>query len=345
MSTLPHHITSEGQLDEVLITPRATLCDFMRHVQSPLIVLGAGGKMGPSLAALAKRAADEAGHPLEVIAVSRFSSAAARQWLEQHHVRTIAVDLLDPTAWSALPDSANIIHLVGLKFGTEQNPALTWATNTLPPSAACRRYPHARIVALSSGTIYPLMPVTSGGATEETPLNPAGEYANACLARERIFQHHSQQTRTPIALIRLNYAIDLRYGVLHDIAQKIAQHEPIDLAMGHLNCIWQSDANEFILRSLALCDSPPALWNLTSQEIWPVRDLALKLGGLMNIAPVFVGNENPTALLSNPSRLLAKLGAPPTSLETMLRWTAHWVQRGGTSLGKPTHFEVRDGKY
>ncbi len=344
MSAPSDLIANEAQLDDVLTTPRPELCEFIKKLSSPLLVLGAGGKMGPSLAVLARRAAAAAGHPLRVIAVSRFATAASRQWLEHEGVDTVAFDLLAPD-WSALPDSANVIHLVGLKFGTVQNPALTWATNTLVPAAACRRYRDARMVALSSGTIYPLMPIEGGGSVESTPLDPVGEYALACLARERIFEHQSQTLGCKLAILRLNYAIDLRYGVLHDIAQRLWQRTPIDLTMGHINCIWQGDANEFILRSLALCESPPAIWNLTSPQIHPVRNLAQELGNALGIEPSFTRVESPTSLLSNPARLIARLGPPPTSLETMLSWTAHWIKSGGNSHGKPTHFEVRDGRY
>ena len=345
METLPELIADETQLDSVLTTPTAALREFIPQVKSPLVILGAGGKMGPTLAVLAKHAADLAGHALEVIAVSRYSNDATRQWLENNGVQTLTADLLKYSAWGKLPDSENVIYLVGHKFGTEDNPGLTWAMNTLVPAAASERYSQAKIVALSTGCVYPMVPTGSGGATESTPPEANGEYASACLARERLFEFHAAQNGTAMTLIRLNYAIDLRYGVLHDIAQKIWNREPVDLAMGHFNCIWQGDANERILRSLGLCANPPRILNLTSPETLAVREVAQQLGKLMDCEAQFSGTEAETAWLSNPTQAVETLGAPEISLDTMLRWTAHWTLNEGRSLGKPTHFEVRDGKY
>jgi nucleoside-diphosphate-sugar epimerase len=345
MEPQPDIITDEAQLDSVLTTPSMALREFIPQVSSPLGILGAGGKMGPTLAVLAKHAADLAGHPLEVIAVSRYSNDATRQWLENNGVQTVTADLVNDAAWPDLPDSANIIYLIGQKFGTEENPGLTWALNTLVPAAACKRYATARIVALSTGCVYPMVPTDSGGTTEATAAEPIGEYASACLARERLFEFHGAQNGTAMTLIRLNYAIDLRYGVLHDIAQKIWHGESIDLAMGHFNCIWQGDANERILRSLGLCENPPRLLNLTSPETLAVRAVAQQLGKLLEREAQFTGTEAETAWLSNPAAAVEILGAPETSLETMLSWTAHWTKTEGRSHGKPTHFEVRDGKY
>jgi nucleoside-diphosphate-sugar epimerase len=341
----PDFITDEVQLDSVLTTSSARLREFIPQVSSPLVILGAGGKMGPTLAVLAKHAADLAGHPLEVVAVSRYSNDATRQWLENNGVQTVTADLVDDATWPTLPDSGNVIFLVGQKFGTESNPGLTWALNTLVPAAACKRYANARLVALSTGCVYPHVPTDSGGATESTAPEPVGEYASACLARERLFEFYAQQNSTAITLVRLNYAIDLRYGVLHDIAQKIWRGESVDLSMGHFNCIWQGDANERILRSLGLCHNPPHLINLTSPGTLTVRAVAQQLGELLKRQVKFTGTEAGTAWLSNPTAAVEILGTPETSLETMLRWTAHWTQTEGRSHGKPTHFEVRDGKY
>ena len=341
----PVIIADEARLDDVLTTPSATLLDFIPQVSSPLIILGAGGKMGPTLAVLAKHAADLAGHPLEVIAVSRYSNDTTRQWLENNGVQTVTADLVDDATWADLPDTANVIYLIGQKFGTEENPGLTWALNTLVPAAASRRYSQARIVALSTGCVYPMVPTGSGGATEVTAPEPIGEYASACLARERLFEFHAAQNDTAMTLIRLNYAIDLRYGVLHDIAQKIWRGESIDLAMGHFNCIWQGDANERILRSLGLAATPPRQLNLTSPETHAVRAVAQRLAELLEREVQFTGTEAETAWLSNPAAAVDILGVPETSLETMLNWTAYWTKTEGRSHGKPTHFQVRDGKY
>jgi nucleoside-diphosphate-sugar epimerase len=343
--TLPEIVRTEEALDELLTRPRAELVSFIKEVSSPLLLLGAGGKMGPTLAVLARRAAESAGHKLEVIAVSRFSDPGARRWLEERGVKTLNCDLLDATAVRELPEARDIVYLVGLKFGTSQNPAATWAINTLIPLRVCERFPSSRIVALSTGNVYPLVSVANGGAVETDSLTPLGEYANAAVARERIFEFCSRQTETRIVLQRLFYAAELRYGVLRDIAEKVWSGETIDLTNGHFNCIWQGDANEMILRSLALVASPPTAFNLTSREIISVRKTAERFGQLLQRPVRFARTESETALVANTSRLCARLGDPPTPLETMLRWTAHWVKAGGRSLGKPTHFEVRDGRY
>ncbi len=342
---LPELIENEETLDEILTRPRPALIEFIRMVRSPLLILGAGGKMGPSLAVLARRAADLAGHPLEVVAVSRFSNAEKRRWLEERHVQTLSCDLLDPASWQILPEAQDIIYLLGQKFGTTQNPALTWAVNCLPPAYACGRYPTSRMVALSSGSIYPFTEVKVGGALETEPLTPVGEYANACVGRERLFEYCAQQTGLPLVLLRLFYAVELRYGVLVDLALKVYAGEPVDLKMGYLNWIWQGDANEMILRSLALAQSPPQAYNLTGLRSESVRAIGLKFSELFGRPVRFNGQESETALLGNPALLCGHLGEPPTPLEPVMRWIVHWVQAQGRLLGKPTHFKVRDGRY
>jgi nucleoside-diphosphate-sugar epimerase len=338
-------IQTETELEDLLTQPRPVLVEFIRNLPSPLVVLGAGGKMGPTLAVLARRAADAAGHRLDIIAVSRFSDERARAWLESRGVTTLSVDLLEPTAIPKLPDAANVIYLVGLKFGTRENPSLTWAVNTLASAHAAERYTSSRIVALSTGNVYPMAPVASGGATEKHPLTPLGEYANAAVARERVFEYYSDKNATPMALMRLNYAVELRYGVLVDIARRIWAEEPVDVSNGFFNCIWQGDANEMVLRSLALADSPARAWNLTSPDVMRVRDVADRFAQLLGKPARFVGKEAETALVSNSAKLCAELGRPATSLDTVIRWTAHWVKTAGRYLNKPTHFEVRDGSY
>ncbi len=345
MESLPEIIADETQLDDVLTMPSQALCDFITRVESPLIILGAGGKMGPTLAAKAQRAAMKANHSLEVVAVSRFSDPAVKGWLEKRQVKTIAVDLMNSNCWKDLPDSNNVINLVGQKFGTTGNPAQTWVINTIVPAAACQRYKEAHIVALSTGCVYPMLSADCDGATEETPLEPVGEYVNACLARERIHEFHSTQNNTPMTLIRLNYAIDLRYGVLFDIASRIYAGEPVNVSMGHFNCIWQGDANDMIIRTLALTQIPARPLNITGEGILNTKEIALKLSRLMDREPKFESSEGSTSWLNNASRAFAELDPPPTTLDTMLRWTANWVKSGGRSLGKSTHFEVRDGKY
>jgi nucleoside-diphosphate-sugar epimerase len=345
MQSLPPYIDSEADLDDVMTRPTEALQSFVQTLHGPLVVLGAGGKMGPSLCVQVRRAAEDVGSDLDIIAVSRFSDPKARTWLEERGVQTLACDLMDREAVEALPDAENIIYLVGMKFGTRQNPARTWAVNTLVPDRVSERYAGARIVALSTGNVYPLGSIAQGGAVETETLTPLGEYANAAVARERIFEYGAERDGTRVALIRLNYAVDLRYGVLVDLAQKIAAGEPVDVTMGYLNCIWQGDANEMIVRALDLADNPLVPLNLTGAEVLSIRELAQRLADLMDRTVEIVGTEAETALLSNPAKAVAALGSPSTPLETMLRWTAHWVQRGGPTLNKPTHFEVRDGRY
>ena len=342
---LPGSIQTESALDEILTTPSAALIEFIKTVSSPLLVLGAGGKMGPTLAVLARRAADEAGHPLDIVAVSRFSNAQSREWLEARGVKTLSCDLLDAAAIARLPDAPNIIYLVGLKFGTAQNPAATWAINTLVPAHVCERYPRSRIVALSTGNVYPQSEVSRGGSVETDPLTPLGEYANAAVGRERIFEFYSRRQNTPITLLRLFYAVELRYGVLADIARKVHAGEPVALGNGSFNCIWQRDSNELILRSLPLAAVPASAYNLCRPEVFSIREIATRFGELLGRAPGFSGSETGTALLGNSAKLRAAVGSPVTPMESVLRWIAEWVKHGGRDLGRPTHFEVRDGKY
>lgn len=341
----PERIETEDHLDELLTRPSAALVEFIRTLSSPLVILGAGGKMGPSLSALAKRAARAANHSLDVIAVSRFGDARARQWIEGHDVKTQCCDLLEEGSLQQLPEAANVIYLVGQKFGTAQNPPATWAINTLVPAQVMARYRQARIVALSTGNVYPLSEVSRGGSVETDSLTPRGEYANAAVGRERIFEFSSRAHNTPVTLLRLFYAVELRYGVLVDIAQKVFRGTPIELANGYFNCIWQGDANETALRALSLASSPPSAWNLCRPENFSVRAVASCFGELFQRTPQFTSDEAPTALLGNSGPLCAKLGPPAVSLEMMLRWIAHWVKLGGKNLGKPTHFEVRHGNY
>jgi hypothetical protein len=342
---LPHQISTEDELDELLTRPAAQLIQAVKSFSSPLLILGAGGKMGPTLAVLARRASQASGHPLEIIAASRFTDQNARQWLEERGVSTISADLMDRSALERLPDASNVIYLVGRKFGTQENPSLSWALNALVPSRVAERFTKARIVALSTGNVYPLVDADSRGATEDHPLTPLGEYSNAAVARERIFQYYSCEQSTPVALIRLNYAVELRYGVLVDIASRIWNGQPVDLSNGWLNCIWQGDANDMILRALNLASSPAAAWNLTGPAKLQVRQLAIQLAGLLGRNPAFTGQESTSALLSNADRLCQQLGQPPTPLDIVLRWTAHWIKSNRRLLGKSTHFEVRDGKY
>ncbi|MFL5245876.1 MAG: NAD-dependent epimerase/dehydratase family protein [Gemmataceae bacterium] len=338
-------IQSENELEEELTRPRPALITFIKTLKSPLMVLGAGGKMGPTLAVLARRAADVAGHTVNVIAVSRFSDPVSRRWLEDRGVQTLSVDLLNRDAVARLPDTANVLYLVGLKFGTSLDPAQTWAVNTIVPAHIAERYPTAVIVALSTGNVYPLAPAVGPGSRETDSLTPLGEYANAAIARERLFEYFARRNANPIAILRLNYAVELRYGVLVDIARKVYAGEAVDVTMGYFNCIWQGDANDMILRAVALAQTPPLALNLTGPDILSVREVALHFGELMNRPAKTIGREAPTALLSDPSAACRLLGPPPTPMEKVIRWTADWIKRGGRILDKPTHFEARDGKF
>ena len=345
MSVLPDRIETEEELNDVLCRPTPQLISDIRSLESPLVILGAGGKMGPTLAVLAKRAAAAAGHPLRVVAASRFGDPTAREWLEAREVETVAANVFDRPQLESLPDSSNVVYLVGMKFGTANDPVPTWATNTVGPVLAGERYGGSKIVALSTGNVYALSPVASGGSGESDPLTPIGEYANAAVARERVFQYYARSHETPTALIRLNYAHDLRYGVLSDIAHKVWKGQTIDLTMGHFNAIWQGDANELILRAFALCGTPAQPINLTGPEVLSVREMAERLGELMGRQPLFQGSEASTALLSNTAYLQDRFGTPHVDIDRMLAWIAHWTVAGGPTLGKPTHFETRDGKY
>ncbi|WP_207399374.1 NAD-dependent epimerase/dehydratase family protein [Bremerella alba] len=338
-------IQDEDQLDHWLTTPSEALIRFMGTLRGNLLILGAGGKMGPTLAARAQFAAAKAQADLRVIAASRFSDNRSKQWLNANGVQTETVDLLDRKSIEQLPDADNVIFLVGSKFGTSANPSQTWMANTIVPANALERYPNARFVALSTGNVYPFSPTESGGSCVTDPVGPIGEYAQAALGRERVFQHYSVANETKTVLVRLNYAVDLRYGVLVDIATKVQAGTPIDLTCGYLNCIWQGDANDIIIRSLELADSPPRLINLTGEDTLSVRRIAEDFGQRLNRKVTFVGEESSNALLSNASETSRLLGSPNTSIDTILQQTANWVTREGRLLNKPTHFEVRDGVF
>ncbi len=325
--------------------PTPEVVEAMGGMGGDLLILGVGGKMGPTLAKLAKRAIDESGSAQSVIGVSRFSAPGLQADLNRGGIETIACDLLNETELQGLPDVPNVIFMAGRKFGSTVNEPLTWAMNTYLPGRVAEKYRNSRIVVFSTGNVYPLTPVSHGGATETHPVDPAGEYAQSCLGRERMFTHASNQFRTSVAILRLNYAIDLRYGILLDIAEKVYGEQPVDVTMGAANVIWQRDANAVALRSIGHCQSPPMLLNLTGPEIVSIRWLATRFGEIFGKVPVFEGVEADTALLSNAARCHQLFGYPRISLEQMTQWVAHWVEIGGMTLGKPTKFEVRDGKF
>jgi nucleoside-diphosphate-sugar epimerase len=317
----------------------------MAALPGDIMILGVAGKMGPSLARLARRACDRAVVKKRIIGVARFSNPAAREFLEESGIETITADLLDREALAALPEVENIISMTARKFGSTGSEHLTWAMNVFQPGTAAERFAGSRIVVFSSGNIYPLMPVLGGGATESTPPAPVGEYGQSALGRERIFQYFSVRNSTPVTILRLNYAIDLRYGVLLDIGQKVFERRPVDLTMGHANVIWQGDANSVCLRSFALCQSPPAILNLTGPETVSIRWLARRFAERFGIEPSFTGTESDTALLNNAARCHRLFGYPRVTVEQMIEWVADWIGLGGATLNKPTHFETRDGRF
>lgn len=338
-------ISTVEQLDAKLTTPSAVLIDHMREWQGDLMLLGAGGKMGPTLAVLARNALDAAGNHARVIAVSRFSDATAERSLNQAGIDTIRADLLGEAQLAGLPDVANVLFMAAMKFGATGQAPLTWAMNTYLPARVAARFHDSRIVAFSSGNVYPLSPLTAGGPTEADPTGPVGEYAQSVLGRERMFQYFSELNGTPTVLLRLNYAVELRYGVLVDLATAISNDEPIDLAMGAVNVIWQGDANEQALRAFGLCSSPADILNITGPETVSVRRLAERLAARMNLTASFVGEEQPTALLNDASRSNALFGYPSVSLATMIELVADWIAAGGATHGKPTKFQVRSGEF
>ncbi len=338
-------IRTEEELEEVLSRPVEADRAAVQALGGELLVLGAGGKMGPSLAVRAVRAARDAGCRLRVTAVSRFSDEAVRKRLEAAGVETIRADLLDRVQLGGLPYAKNVIFMAGRKFGSAGKEPLTWAMNALMPARVAERYRNSRIVAFSSGNVYPLVPVTSGGATEDTPPGPVGEYAQSVLARERMFQYFSERYGTPVTLLRLNYAVELRYGVPADIGRRVYEGRPVDVTMGYVNLIWQGEANSVCLRSFSLCQSPPAVLNVTGAETLAVRDMAAEFGKRLGVEPRFDGREADTALLSNAARCHARFGRPAVGVDQMIDWTAEWIRAGGTWWGKPTHFETRDGRF
>ncbi len=328
-------------LEEALSRPSPALVNTLAAVPGDIMVLGVGGKMGPTLARMAKRAAPGK----KVIGVARFSEAGLRQRLEGQGIECIEADLLSREAIAALPQVDNIVFMAGRKFGSTGSEWLTWAMNAHVPALVAERFRSSRIVAFSTACVYPFVGTGTGGATEDVaPTAPSGEYANSCVARERMFEHFSHQHGTAGRLIRLSYAIDMRYGVLHDVARKVLQREPIDLAMGHANIIWQGEANDWTLRALAHCSTPTSPLNLSGPKI-SIREVAKELGRRLDIEPVLTGQEAPTAWLIDSSEAFRLFGPPQVGLATMLDWTADWVKRGGASLDKPTHYEARDGKY
>jgi nucleoside-diphosphate-sugar epimerase len=341
-SPLPDRLATVAELEDCLSEPTPELAADLAKVPGDILVLGVAGKMGPTLARMAKRAAPDK----RVVGVARFSDQAVRTGLEAVGVETIACDLLHRRAVEALPKLPNIVYMAAMKFGASGNPALTWAMNVHAPAIVAETFAASRIVAFSTGCVYPFVPVDGGGATEAMPaVPPPGDYAYSCVGRERMFEHFSARLGTPGRIVRLNYAIDMRYGVLHDIAAKVLGGEPIDLSMGHVNVIWQGDANAVALRCLAHTTMPTTTLNVTGPQTLSVRWLAEEFAGRFGRAAMLTGSEAPTGWVNDASRMVAQFGLPRIGIDRMLDWTADWVSRGMASHGKPTHYEVRDGRY
>jgi len=338
-------IKNEQELDEMLSRPTEDLVRMMSGLDGDILFLGVAGKIGISMAVMARRAIDQAGVDKRVIGLSRFSQKNQIQILEKEGIEIIQGDLLDPSFVKVLPKIKNIIFLAGMKFGSEDNLSLTWAINSYLPGLVADHFTESRIVAFSTGCVYPLVPVSYGGSKEADKPGPVGEYAQSCLGRERMFEYGSIRHGTPVILIRLNYAVEMRYGVLVDIALKVKNRKPIDLTMGHFNVIWQGDANAMILQALKYCESPARILNITGQEILSVKEVAIQFGTLLGVEPEFIGKESETALLSDAKESFKLFGYPGISVETMMIWIADWISNDRALLNKPTHFEVRDGKY
>lgn len=333
-------IETEAQLIEEMTSPSPAVRAAVAQLDGPVMVLGAAGKMGPTLAELLVRAGAR-----EVIGVSRFSDPWQRDYLASVGVRTLKADLLDPAALAALPEAPYLYLMAGFKFGASGDPALTWAMNTYLPAQVLQRFPRSRVVYVSSGNVYAYTPATGRGAAESGEVGPVGEYAQSRLGGERLAQFMAQRQGTPLAIVRLFYATELRYGILHDLAWKIWNQQPIDLGMGHVNQLWQGDANSYLCRLFPYCENPAAVINMTGPETLSVRQLALALGQALGREPLFTGTEADNALLGDASWLIERLGAPAVSIPQIIAWLAPWVKGGGPSLGKPTKYESRTGKF
>ena len=345
MENIPSVIENVKQLEELISRPSVEIIELMTRTEGDLMFLGIAGKIGPSLATMAKRACELAGVKKRFYGASRFSSEETRKYLENNGIETISGDLMDADFLKKLPKVRNVFFLAGMKFGSEDNLALTWAINAYLPAMVAETFKNSKIVAYSTGCVYPLVTVDSGGSKEVDQPKPVGEYAQSCLGRERMFEYGSSKYNTPVSIIRLNYSVEMRYGVLTDIATKVWQKKPVDLSMGYFNIIWQGDANEMVLRSLDVAASPAKIINVTGAEILNVREIATEFGKHFGLKPEFVGTESKTALLNDAGLAFDLFGKPKVPVEKMIEWTANWIRTGNRLFNKPTHFETRDGKY
>lgn len=336
---------TEEKLNEMLTEPSLALVEDMKKIKGDIMVLGAGGKMGPTLCVLAKRAIERAGVNKRVIAVSRFTDAIATEFLHKNNVETISCDLLDVEQLHALPEVENVIYMAGRKFGTDGQEWQTWAMNATLPAFVAEKFKKSSIVVFSSGNLYPIIPLSDGGCRETDRPGPIGEYPMSCLARERAFEFAANRYGTKIFIYRLNFAVDLRYGVLYDMADRIMRGEPISIKTPCLNCIWQGSANEIALRGLLHAASPVKIMNVTGPETLSIKKAALQLGEYLGKTPIFDGEAGNDAYLNDSAEAMETFGYPAVSMRTLIRWQAEWILDGGRSLGKPTHFEERKGSY
>ncbi len=346
MLPLPDSVRDVRHLEELLSEPSPQAIDTLRQIPGDLLILGVGGKMGPTLARMALRASQAAGSKRRIIAVSRFgSSDVLRGQLDSAGLETIACDVLDAGQLAKLPDCPNVISMFGMKFGSTGQEALTWGLNCLAPGMVCARFAKSRIVLFSTGNVYSMRPVALGGSVETDGLAANGEYAASCIGRERLAEYQCGRFGIPLAILRLNYALEMRYGVLVDVAQRVWREEPIDVCMGYLNTIWQGDANAQAICALAYASQPPCILNIAGPETLSVRRVALQFGELLQKPVRIEGSEGLEALLSNGQKAQRLFGSPRVGIAVMMAWIADWIRRGGATHGKPTHFEVRDGKY
>lgn len=341
----PVRVDGVGELERLLSEPTTGVKDTLNELDSDVLLLGVNGKLGPSLARMIHRGFEASGLRHRVIGVSRFSHVHQEAEFQARGIETIRCDLLDERAVERLPDIANVVFLAGRKFGATGQESSTWATNCWLPSVVCRKFRRSRIVALSTGNVYGPTPVSSGGSNETDALKPVGEYAMSCVGRERMFEYFSTTLGTPVALVRLNYACDLRYGVLVDLAQKVLSGESVDLSTPYVNTIWQGDVNSSIVECFRHVESPPRVINVTGPELLSVRTVCERFGSMMHRTPRFVGSESNSALLSNPKVAVQLFGKPRVSAEQLLSWVSDWVISGHPTLGKPTGFESRDGRF
>ncbi|WP_312907454.1 NAD-dependent epimerase/dehydratase family protein [Natronosalvus caseinilyticus] len=344
-NTRPAAVSTEAQLEDLLSEPYPEDVEFARQLEGDIMVLGAGGKMGPTLIRRILRANEEADADTTVYAVSRYSDGSLEERLQSWGAETIRADLLEEGALESLPNCENVIYLVGMKFGTTGQEPKTWAINAYLPGRVASRFADSRITALSTGNVYPPVPVDSGGSVETDVTGPVGEYAQSCLGRERVFQHFSKENGTPTCLLRLNYAVELRYGVLLDLAKRVYAEDPVPLEMGHVNVIWQGDANSVCFRSLDLADSPADILNVTGPNVLSVRDLAQQFADEFGCDVTFQGEEKETALLNDASRSHELFEEPRMAVDDVVELVASWVEQDGPTLGKPTKFHVRDGEF